>query len=63
MGHTTTTTADRLCRGCGGTLRLLGDDPLLPEPLRKAVHGDGSETCADGETLAAPIGADPVSLP
>jgi hypothetical protein len=51
-----------LCRACGGDLRLIGNDPLLPEPLRKAVHDDGDEMCASGD-LAAPIGPDPLSLP
>jgi hypothetical protein len=63
MGHTETMTAvGRVCRGCGGTLRLLGDDPLLPEPMRKAVHDDGGETGPDGH-MAAPIGPDPLTLP
>jgi hypothetical protein len=64
MGHTETTetTTGRVCRGCGGALQLMGDDPLLPPPLRKAVHEDGSETCASGD-LAAPIDPDLVSWP
>jgi transposase len=62
MGHTEITTTSRMCRGCGGTLRLIGDDPLLPEQMRKAIHDDGSETGPDGH-VAAPLDPSMVSRP
>jgi hypothetical protein len=55
MGHHTEMTGQQTtCRRCGGLVRLVGGDPSLPPPLRKAVHDDGSETCAGSGDLAAP---------
>jgi hypothetical protein len=43
------------CGKCGAPVRLEGD-PLLPEPMRRAVHAaDGRELGEDGH-LAAPTG-------
>jgi hypothetical protein len=49
-----------LCRWCGKPARF-GGNPVLPEQERPAMHADGSESCGDGEHLAAPIDPDMIS--
>lgn len=48
---------DLWCRRCDEPVRRDGS-LLVPGHLRKAVHvATGREECADGEHVAAPIGA------
>jgi hypothetical protein len=57
VGHAETA-GQTTCRRCRKPVRVIGDDPLLPESMRKAVHEGGGEMCAGGEELVAPIRPD-----